>query len=85
MRVRQSNRCNKSIIVSLLLPVNLVHEGFLILSLSLAESKSHSWRLPFVERLRLATADCSAHVSIVRPFRWFLAAYRLLQELAAEW
>jgi hypothetical protein len=55
--VRQSNLCDHSIIVSLLLPVNLVGEGFLILSLSLAESKSRSWRLLFVERLRLVTAD----------------------------
>jgi len=35
----------------------LADEGFLILSLSLAESKSHSWRLLFVEQLWLATAD----------------------------
>ncbi len=65
-----------------LLSVNLENEGFLILSLSLAESVSHSRRLAFAERLHPAVV---AHASRMWLFCCFLAVYRLLQELVAEW
>ena len=69
-----------------LLSVNLENEGFLILSLSLAESMSHSRRLTFVERVYLAAAGCRGarmiHVVILLVPASVPA---LLQELVAEW
>lgn len=68
------------------LPVNLENEGVLILSLSLAESMSHSRRLTVVERLRPATAGCSGARMIHVVFLLVPASVSaLLQELVAEW
>jgi hypothetical protein len=75
-----------SIIIALLLPVNLVGEGFMILSLSLAESSVHSRPLSFAKRLRLATASRSGACIINVVFPLFPACGSApLQELVAEW